>query len=114
MTETIEVREQRISSSDAAIEATAERGRRRLDRSKKRVSDLETVVLKTQQQRDEATEELSAARTEVLNLHQELASTRSHHADATAKSHAEIERLKALVEKLSARSDAEASAPQLR
>ena len=80
--------EQHISGSDAAIEATAERGRRRLERSKKRESELEAVVLKTQQQRDAATDELSAARFEVLNLHQEMASARSNHADAMAMAEA--------------------------
>ena len=50
LAETIKVCEQHISGSDAAIEATAERGRRRLERSKKRESELEAVVLKTQQQ----------------------------------------------------------------
>ena len=67
--------------------------------------------MKTQQQRDAAAGELSAARSEVPNLHQELASTRSHHADAMAKADAEIERLTALAEKLSVRGDAKASAP---
>ena len=57
LAETIEVCEQHVSNSDAAIEATAERGRRRLERSKKRESELEAVVLKTQQQRVAATDE---------------------------------------------------------
>ena len=66
--ETVEVCEQHISGSDAAIEATAERGRRRLERSKKRESELEAVVLKTQQQKDAATDELTTARSGVPNL----------------------------------------------
>ena len=57
LTEAIEVCEQHVSNSDAAIEATVERGRRRLERSKKRESELEAVVLKAQQQRDAATDE---------------------------------------------------------
>ena len=100
LVETIEVFEQHISGSDAAIEATAERGRRRLGRSKKRESELEAVVLKTQQQQQRdasATGELSAAaRLEVPNLHQELASASSNHAGAMAKAEAEIGRLTTL------------------
>ena len=67
--------------------------------------------MKTQQQRDAATGELGVARSEALDLQQELASTRSHYADALAKADAEIARLAALVDELRVSSDAKASAP---
>ena len=111
LTEAVGVYEQHASNSDAAIEATAERGRRRLERSKKRESELEAVVLKAQEQRDAATEELGVARTAALNLQQELASARSHYAVAMAAADAEIDRLTALVEELRESGGAKAPPP---